>query len=54
MQLKDDELKKIIGGTAITASLLASIARVGTFVLDLGRAIGSAIRRSTSGKTCSF
>lgn len=54
MILTKEELQNITGGGDITASMLTSIVRLGTFLLDFGRAIGSAIRRSSSGSQCSF
>ena len=52
MQLKKKELLEITGGVAVTAALFASIARLGSFALELGRALGSAIRRGASGNKC--
>lgn len=53
MKLNNQELIEITGG-AISASLINSLARGITSLLDLGRAIGSAIRRITSKKICSL
>ena len=53
MILNNEELYKVIGGE-IKSSLINAIVRgISTFI-DLGRNIGSAIRRATSGKTCSL
>ena len=52
MQLNERELLKVTGGVAVSAALFASIARLGSFALELGRAFGSAIRRSASGNKC--
>ena len=53
MKLKDKELIFIVGGaTQISGTLLNSISKLITTLLDLGRAIGSAIRYKASGYTC--
>jgi len=51
--LKKEELKQINGG-GITASFLTAIVRAATGLLDLGRSLGSAIRRIQSGTVCSL
>lgn len=53
MILNSEELLKIIGGE-INSSFINAIARGVSIFLELGRTIGSAIRRSVSGKTCSL
>ena len=53
MQLSDKELNTYIGG-ALTATLLNALLRGFNFVLDLGKTIGTAIRRGTSGNMCKF
>lgn len=53
MILTEKQLLKITGGQ-ITASLINAIARGIDIFLDLGRTIGSAIRRATTGKSCSL
>lgn len=51
MYLTNEELNKIVGG-AVTAAFLNAIARgIGT-ILDLGRSVGTAIRRIGSGSIC--
>ena len=52
MQLRDSELTKYIGGA--NATFLNAIIRGFIFVLDLGRTIGTAIRRGVSGNACGF
>lgn len=52
MILSDQELLNIKGG-AVTASLINAIARGISTIADLGRSIGTAIRRLVSGKICS-
>lgn len=51
MKLTDKELLEITGGT-VTATLINSIARGITTIADLGRSLGSAIRRIVSHKIC--
>ena len=50
MQLSDKELENYIGG--INATLVNAIVRGFTFILDLGRTIGTAIRRGLNVNTC--
>jgi bacteriocin-like protein len=49
--LNDYELKNIIGG-AISGTLINSIIRGLSLIIDLGRALGSAIRRICGNKIC--
>ena len=51
MKLTDKELLMVTGG-AITATFINSIARGITTIADLGRSLGSAIRRIVSHKIC--
>ncbi len=51
MSLKEQELNEITGG-AITATLFNSIARLINTVLDLGRTVGSSIRRISNRNYC--
>ena len=53
MILNKEQLLKVTGG-AITASFITALARGITTLLELGLSIGSAIRRVSSGKICSF
>lgn len=53
MNLNNNELKNIVGGS-ITASMLGYIVRGINSLLDLGRSLGSAIRRVQSGNLCSL
>ena len=52
MQLTDLELSNYVGG--VNATFVNAIIRGFTFVLDLGRTIGTAIRRGISGNACQF
>lgn len=50
-RLNDNELKEINGG-AISAAWLTAIVRGINSILDLGRSIGTALRRIQTGKLC--
>ena len=47
-----NELLQIVGGASITGTLLSSIYKVGNLVFDIGRSLGSAIRRAIGGSMC--
>lgn len=51
-QLTELEEKQIIGGAQISASMINGIVRGVTFILELGRSLGSAIRRYQLKKWC--
>ena len=51
--LKNEELKNIQGG-AITASFITAVVRAVNGLLDLGRSLGTAIRRMQNGSICSL
>lgn len=51
MILTDYELKSINGG-AITSTLINAIVKGFSLIIELGKSLGSTIRRVTSGKTC--
>lgn len=51
-KLNKEELLNISGG-GISASLLNAISRAVSTLMDLGRSLGTSIRRSISGKVCS-
>ena len=54
-RLNDKELCEINGGAVkITAAFISTIVRRASVVLDLGRSLGSAIRRVQTGKICSL
>lgn len=51
--LQKQELLEIHGGAfKLTAAFISSIARLGNTLMDVGRSIGSAIRRSVGGTMC--
>ena len=49
--MDNEELMSIKGG-AISASLINSIVRFGTIILELGRSLGTIIIRVTKKTTC--
>lgn len=51
--LKKEELEVINGG-GISASFITATVRAVTSLLDLGRSLGTAIRRISSGTVCSL
>lgn len=50
--LEKEELLQIVGGISITGSLLTSIYKGIQTIMDVGRSLGSAIRRAMSGSMC--
>ena len=50
--LNKEELLDISGGATWSASLLNAVSRAVTTLVDLGRSLGTAIRRGISGKVC--
>ena len=52
-KLKNCDMKKITGGN-ITASFLTSFAISVSTILDVGRTLGSSVRRLFGGKYCSM
>ncbi len=53
MIIRDKELKQINGGS-ISATLINAIVKGISLILELGKSLGSSIRRITSGNTCSL
>lgn len=51
MILKENELKLITGGT-ITATFINAVVKGISLIAELGKSLGSTIRRITSDKTC--
>lgn len=51
--MKDTDLYEITGGAAaISGTLISSVVKLGTFIMEAGRAFGSAIRYIATGKRC--
>lgn len=53
VELTKDELLKVVGG-GITASMISAIVKGVNSILELGRSVGSAIRRVQEGKVCNI
>ena len=53
VELRKDEMLNVCGGAGVSASMLNAISRAVTTLVDLGRSLGTSIRRSFSGKICS-
>lgn len=51
-ELKKDELLSVVGGINITASFISAIAKGINSILDLGRSLGTAIRRVVGNSLC--
>lgn len=52
MIIKDQDLKCINGGS-ITATFINAIVKGLSLLIELGKSLGSSIRRISSGNTCS-
>lgn len=54
-ELNNKELMNIEGGASLlTATFLNAAARMISTIMDVGRSLGTSIRRITSGNTCSI
>ena len=54
VELSNKELMNIEGGAGITAAFLNSVSRAISTLMEVGRTLGSALRRTISGNVCSF
>lgn len=54
IKLTKNELIEIEGGFNITGTLLNSITKGVSVIMDIGRSLGSSIRRIMSGNLCDF
>ncbi|MEG0266690.1 MAG: hypothetical protein RR659_03490 [Bacilli bacterium] len=52
MEIKEDELMSIYGGAGVSGNFISGIVRGVNSFLDLGRSVGSAIRRLSNGSIC--
>ena len=52
--LNKEELLEIVGGTSISGTLINAFVRAINVALDVGRSLGSAIRRVMSKSMCSL
>jgi len=53
-KISKEELYGIIGGASITGTMLNAIAKGVNTIYNIGRALGSSLRRAISGKYCSL
>lgn len=53
-ELSKKELLEVEGGTSINSTLLTALVKGATIFLELGRSLGSAIRRTFNKKSCSI
>lgn len=51
-ELNQKELLKVVGGVKFSAALLSSVMKGANFILELGRSVGTAIRRMSTGRLC--
>ena len=51
---KDNDLYNIVGGASITGTFLSALAKSVTTIYNLGRSLGSSLRRAISGRICSL
>ena len=51
-ELDKNELLEVSGGAGVSAAFLNAAARTISTVVDIGRSLGSAIRRLASGNVC--
>ena len=52
MNLSNEELICVQGGSSLSSQLLNAISRAAELIYNLGQAFGSSIRRIISGKYC--
>jgi hypothetical protein len=50
--LEKEELLKVVGGISITGTLINSLCRGINSILEVGRSLGSALRRIKGGNMC--
>lgn len=53
-QMTIQETYDVIGGISITAALFNGLTSAVSKIFELGKSLGSALRRLTSGKICSL
>ena len=54
MKLKNEELILIVGGISLTGTLITSISKAISALLESGRSLGTAIRRIAAKNLCSL
>ena len=51
-KLERSEMLNIDGGSALSSTLISALTRAGNTIMDIGRSLGSAIRRLYEGTSC--
>ena len=51
-KLTSAEMVKISGGSSLSSTLISALTRAGNTIMDIGRSLGSAIRRIAEGSAC--
>lgn len=54
MKLTEEELLQVTGGATLSATMINAIVKGVDIVLDIGRSLGTAIRRLGDHKTCPY
>lgn len=54
MRLQEEQLKKVWGGATISGTLINSFCKGIEIILEVGRSLGSAIRRIGDHHTCPY
>ena len=54
MELEKEKLLQIEGGVNLTGTLITAFTKAINSLLDVGRSLGTAIRRINSGQICQF
>lgn len=54
MELGKEQLLQIEGGINLTGTLISAFTKAINSLLDVGRSLGTAIRRINSGQICQF
>ena len=52
VELKNNELLKIVGGWSITGTIINAFVGAGKFIFSTGQALGSSLRRIGSKNVC--
>lgn len=51
-KLERSEMLKINGGSMLSSTLISALTRAGNTIMDIGRSLGSAVRRLYEGSAC--
>ena len=52
--IKEEELKEIKGGAVSVGTIINAVVKAISLALELGRGLGSVIRRKKDGRKCSY